>query len=86
MPQRGQRSTLRIYKVSLRNTSTPGVISDGESYTLREFSARTGLARYAIAQARKNGLPVIEIGKKRFVRGQDWHAFLAVRAGAAVTT
>jgi len=35
-----------------------------------------GLGDYAWRQVRK-GLQVIKIGKKRFVRGCDWLAFLA---------
>ncbi len=59
---------------------TPGVISRFESYTVAEFRRRTGLGDYAFRQCRKQGLRVVEVGKRRFIRGVDWHQFLAARA------
>lgn len=48
------------------------VIRKDESYTVGEFRKRAGLGDYAYRRARKEGLRVVEIGKKRYVRGIDW--------------
>jgi len=53
----------------------PGVIRADESYTVDEFRLRAGLGDYTWRQVRK-GLQVIKVGKKRYVRGSDWLAFL----------
>ena len=59
---------------------TPEVIRVDESYSIPEFKRRSTLGAYAFTQARRAGLRVIEVGKKRFVRGADWHAFLDAAA------
>lgn len=59
---------------------TPGVIRADEAYTQAEFCRRAGLARKAYQAARRHGLTVIEFGKKRWVRGADWLAFLEKQA------
>jgi len=54
----------------------PGVIRADEVYTINEFCRRSGLGDYAFRQARRDGLRVVEVGKKRFVRGADWLGYL----------
>jgi hypothetical protein len=61
-------------------TQSPGVIRADESYTQAEFCRRAGLARKAYLSARRQGLKVVEFGKKRFVLGSDWIAFLQHQA------
>lgn len=63
---------------------TPGVIDAPAAYTVAEFRRRTGMAQYAFRQARANGLRVVAVGKKRYVLGADWLAFLAKQAQSAV--
>ena len=53
----------------------PGVISALEAYGVPEFRRRTGLGDYAWRQLRRR-LPVRRVGKKQFLLGSDWIAFL----------
>ncbi len=70
----------------MKSTATqrraPGVIRADEAYTVAEFRRRTGLGDFAFRAARAAGLRVIAFNKKRYVRGQDWLAFLAEQADA----
>jgi hypothetical protein len=52
-------------------------ISDGESYPLATFRQITGLSDSAMRAARRAGLPVRRVGKRGFILGRDWSAFLA---------
>lgn len=54
----------------------PASISTTEIYPLAEFQARTGLSDSAMRAARRRGLPVLRAGKRAFVFGQDFLAFL----------
>ena len=51
-------------------------VSSAETYPLADFKRRTGLGDWGMRQARKNGLRVAKVGKRRFVRGVDWFEFL----------
>lgn len=53
------------------------------AYPLADFSARTGLKRWALRAARRNGLRVIAVHKASFVLGSDWLAYLQKIAGGA---
>lgn len=57
------------------NGTANSIIRADESYSVPEFCRRVGLGRYAFGQARKNGLAVVEFGRKRRVRGVDWLDF-----------
>lgn len=46
------------------------------AYTLEQFKEITGLADAAMREARHSGLPVITIGRRGFVRGADFIAYL----------
>lgn len=59
---------------------TPGIITADSALTVAEFRRRAGLQQHAFAQARKAGLRVIEIGRKRYVLGADWLRFLEAQA------
>ena len=61
---------------------TPGVIRADESYTVAEFKRRSGLGDYAFREARRAGLRIVSVGKKRFVLGGDWLVFLERAAEA----
>jgi len=61
-------------------TEAPGIITADSALTVREFRRRTGLQQYAFTQARKAGLRVVELGRKRYVLGSDWLKFLRQEA------
>lgn len=48
-----------------------------EVYTLAEFQQRTRMSRSAIRAARRRGLRVTQCGRRCYVAGSDWVAFLA---------
>jgi hypothetical protein len=48
-----------------------------EVYTLAEFQQRTRMSRAALRAARRRGLRVTQCGKRCYVAGSDWIAFLA---------
>ena len=50
------------------------------AYPLPVFMQRAGLSRWAFRQARRNGLPVKVVGRRRYILGTDWLAFLANQA------
>jgi hypothetical protein len=63
------------------STPAPAVRPSGEIlgnavYTLSEFTARTGMTASAMREARRAGLPVHQVGKRRFVVGQQSLDFL----------
>lgn len=58
-------------------TASPGVIEPGVLYSLAEFQSRTGLKRFALRTARKNGLQVRYTGGRAFVNGTDWIEYVA---------
>ncbi|QDV18735.1 hypothetical protein Pan153_33960 [Gimesia panareensis] len=53
-----------------------GEISSGASYTLSEFSSRTGLKRDAIRSARRNGLRVVYRHNRGYILGRDWLSYI----------
>jgi hypothetical protein len=60
-----------------------GVILADATYPLPEFQKLTGLGEAALRKARRQGLTVTTIGRRRFVRGADFHEFIGARASAA---
>ena len=56
-----------------------GVILADATYPLPEFQRLSGLGEAALRQARRQGLVVTAIGRRRFVRGADFHAFIGSR-------
>ena len=58
-------------------TKPPGVIRADEAYTLDELANRLGLGRAAIREARRRGLPIRTVGRRRFILGSDVLAFIA---------
>ena len=53
----------------------PGVISPGCLYTATEARKRLGMGAWAWRKLRRGGLPVIYVGGKSFVLGDDVIAF-----------
>ena len=60
-------------------TAPLGVILADATYPLPEFKRLSGLGEAALRQARRQGLMVTAIGRRRFVRGADFHAFIGSR-------
>ena len=60
-----------------------GPISATEVYPLPLFMRLTGLSNWAMRQARRNGLKLKTAGRRKYVRGADWHEFLATRGDGA---
>jgi hypothetical protein len=65
-----------------RIAPTLGVILADATYPLPEFQRLSGLGEAALRQARRQGLVVTAIGRRRFVRGADFHAFIGSKARA----
>jgi hypothetical protein len=59
------------------DTSHFGAISMDAAYPLALFQRLAGLKKASIAEAKQKGLRVIRVGNRRFVRGCDFHKFLA---------
>jgi hypothetical protein len=59
--------------------NAPGVIREDEAYTVDEFCARTGLGRNSVSHAELDGLRTIFVGRRKYVRGAAWLAFLKER-------
>jgi hypothetical protein len=53
-----------------------GQIRIDVSYDLQTFKRTAGLSDWAMRQARRNGLRLRKVGRKVFVRGSDWDAYL----------
>ncbi|HEY2838258.1 MAG TPA: hypothetical protein VGJ26_03870 [Pirellulales bacterium] len=53
-----------------------GSIAPGHSYPLAVFQRITGLSVFAMRRARRNGLKIRTVGRRKFVHADDWHQFL----------
>jgi len=58
----------------MQHTLAP--IEAGVCYPLPIFMAVVGQGRNALAQARRDGLPVRKRGNRKYVLGADWIEFL----------
>ena len=54
-----------------------GAISVAETYPLPIFQRLTGLSSWAFRQAKRRGLKVKTVGRRKYVRGSDWEEYLA---------
>ena len=48
-----------------------GAISGIEVYTLTAFCRRVGWGRHSLIAARREGLPVVQYGRRLYIRGTD---------------
>lgn len=60
-------------------------LSVHEVYPLEVFKQRSGLDAWALRQARRNGLRVVTIGRRRFVTGADFVAYIEQIAEQVIT-
>ena len=51
-------------------------IDDAKSYPIQSFMGAIGWGRHAMKQARKQGLKVVKVSGRCFVRGKDFSEFL----------
>jgi hypothetical protein len=54
-----------------------GIIDTSKIYPLGGFMKTAGMSTWAMREARRRGLRVCKIGRRKFVRGADWDAYLA---------
>lgn len=54
----------------------PGVIDPALLYQKREFMKRAGLTPASYRAAVRRGLKIIMSGKRAWIRGSDWAAYL----------
>ncbi len=57
-----------------------GEIEDGVSYALPRFMGLTGQGRKSIAKAKADGLEITRIGRRSYILGRNWIAYLARKA------
>jgi hypothetical protein len=69
-----------------RIQSAMAPLSVHEVYPLEIFKRRSGLDDWALRQARRNGLRVLTVGRRRFVRGSDFAVYLDQIANEPATT
>lgn len=60
-----------------------GAIESAAVYPLPEFQRLSGLGEAALRKARRQGLSVTTIGRRRFIRGADFHEFIGKRTADA---
>ena len=65
------------------SASLLGAIQAEATYPLPEFQRLSGLGEAAMRKARRMGLLVTSIGRRRYVRGKDFYEFIA-RVGEGV--
>lgn len=69
-------------KQDAADTLTP--ISDHQTYPLAEFLRATGWGRHALRHARQQGLRVVRVSGRCFVRGRDFSEFLGQLSASEV--
>ncbi len=57
-----------------------GYISAHELYTLEEFGSRLGLGTAALRSARRRGLRIGRVGRRSYVLGSDFIAYIHASA------
>jgi hypothetical protein len=64
------------------NTRNPSFLDRGRFYSLRQFITDSGISSDRIRRARQAGivLPLVIVGKRVFVRGDDGIAFIEALA------
>ena len=68
------------------NRKGTGPIQKNTIYPLGDFMGRVGMGEFAIRNARRAGLKVVRIGKKVFIRGEDFISFLDAQAEAVTAS
>jgi len=58
------------------SSQAPGVVNAHEVYTLPELQERLQLGEWAMRQARRSGLRMVKIGRRKYVKGADFLDYL----------
>lgn len=66
---------------SVPKKPSAGPIENDVTYALPDFMERTRWSKHALRTAKRKGLKVIPAGGVSFVRGEDFHQYLAAIAG-----
>ena len=64
----------RRWKEKTRAALAP--ISRNEIYPLEVFQKRAGMNSWAMRMARKQGLKIRQVGRRRYVLGEDFYRYL----------
>ncbi len=56
----------------------PGLIGASDLYTIGEIKRRLGISSWAMWRARRNGLKVYKIDRRRYVLGKDFIHYVEV--------
>ena len=67
---------MQLPKDSSPNRDSLGMILSDATYTLGEFQRISGLGEAALRKARRQGLVVIRVGRRGFVKGRDFQDYL----------
>jgi len=67
---------MQLPKDSSPNRGSLGMILSDATYTLGEFQRISGLGEAALRKARRQGLVVIRVGRRGFVKGRDFQDYL----------
>ena len=51
-------------------------ISDIAVYPVEEFLERAGLSEEHLRKLKRDGLPIVRIGRRRMISGRDFHEFV----------
>lgn len=51
------------------------------TYTVAQFLHRTAMGRNGLRAAERRGLKTVRVGGRKFIRGEDWHSYLAEQGG-----
>jgi len=71
-------------KITKARPSGLAALSVDEIYPLPVFEQRTGLDAWALRMARRNGLVVTTVGRRKFVTGQAFADYLKKLANGSV--
>ena len=70
-----------VKTATLDHADAPGLVTSDALYTLAEVQARLKLGQSAMRQARRAGLKVRKIGRRRYVLGRDLIAYVERATG-----
>lgn len=70
------KNTTRPTAERPRRSPAPGVIRTDAAYSLRALARLTGLKEHGLRQLRLLGLPVAQVGRERWVLGEDFVALV----------
>jgi hypothetical protein len=61
-----------------KRTPDPSFIDPGRLYTLRGFQVASGISMTRMYSARRQGIvcPMLEVGRRKFIRGRDAIAYI----------